>query len=111
MKAPEKQIRRMWILLLFLLLGITIAQLYVHHQALHRVGFQFDCWGIVDPPGPKWHGKWLWTRDEAFLRKVEDWRRGLQRPVSENAFRQGGGRIMLEFNNGRREEYLFVGAN
>jgi hypothetical protein len=73
---------------------------------LRRVGFQFDCWGVAVVIHSKFQEKWIWTDDPEFLKKVEDWRRTLKRPEVNAALRQGGGRIVLEFKNGKKEEFL-----
>src|SRR5712692_7141174 len=71
-----------------------------------RVGFQFHCWGFAKVIDSEFQGKWYWTEDREFLQKVEDWRRSLK-PYGgcEPSLRQAGGRIVLEFKNGRKEEF------
>jgi len=79
---------------------------------LHRLGFQFD--GMVFDR-PQWQKKWLWTDDSAFLARVESWLGTVRRrPAveSQNSLRRyGGGRIVLDFADGRREEILFLGVD
>ena len=75
---------------------------------LRRVGFQFDSWGIAgaeDFPS-EWRGKWFWTDDSEFLARVEAWRGDLKRWQSSGALRSAGGRIVLEYCNGRQEEFF-----
>ena len=78
---------------------------------LLRIGIQFDCWGLVTPSGSPWQGRWVWSDDRAFLRRVESWLQELYRPACENALRQRGGRIVVLFRDGRREEFLFRGPD
>src|SRR5262245_64174769 len=77
---------------------------------LSRVGFHFDCWGIKRKNDSEWQGKWLWTSDEAFLRRVDAWRRSIEpwpADKCQHALAQRGGKIVLEFASGRQEIYLF----
>jgi hypothetical protein len=79
---------------------------------LQRVGFQFDCWGVILPDESEWSYKWLWTEDPTLLPRVEAWLWTVRRPRPrgiENDFAQQGGRIILVFTDGRREELLFRG--
>jgi hypothetical protein len=78
---------------------------------LLRVGIQFDCWGIRAAPASPWRGRWVWSDDPDFLRRVESWIRSLYRPACENALRQRGNRIAVLFRDGRREEFLFLGPD
>jgi hypothetical protein len=78
---------------------------------LSRVGIQFDSWGLIsDRPSP-WRDRWVWTDDPNFLARVDAWRRSLRRPAYENALRQAGGRIVVLYRDGRREEFLFRGPD
>ena len=78
---------------------------------LLRVGIQIDCWGMIAAPASPWRGRWAWSDDPEFLRRVEAWMRGLYRPACENALRQRGGRIVVLFRDGGREEFLFRGPD
>jgi hypothetical protein len=78
---------------------------------LARVGIQFDCWGVLLPPGSAWQGRWVWSKDPAFLARAEAWLQTLERPACESSFRQRGNRIMFVFADGRQEEMLFLGPN
>jgi hypothetical protein len=78
---------------------------------LRRVGIQLDSWGMLAAPASPWRGRWVWSDDPAFLRRVEAWMEGLYRPACENALRQRGGRIVVLFRDGRREEFLFRGPD
>ena len=89
--------------LVMLLVGVGVYH-YLAGKVLKRVGFQFDYWGLAIDS--KYKNKWLWTDDSEFLAKVADWRRNLKRYQLDAALRQGGGRIVLEFKNGRKEEFL-----
>jgi hypothetical protein len=76
---------------------------------LARVEIQFDCWGVPHAAPSTWRGKWVGTDDPAILAQVERWLQGVRRPSCCNALRQGGGRIVLTFQDGRQEEILFRG--
>jgi hypothetical protein len=78
---------------------------------LAQVEVQFDCWGLPMPAKSAWRGKWVGTSEPGFLAKVERWLRAVRRPVSQSALRQRGGRIVLTYRDGRREEVLFRGAD
>jgi hypothetical protein len=81
------------------------------HGPLSRVEVQFDCWGLSVPATSAWRQKWVGTDDRAFLARVEHWLLAVKRPMCGNALRQRGGRIVLTFQDGRREELLFLGAD
>jgi hypothetical protein len=81
------------------------AYLYLPDK-VKRVGFQFDCWGVAQAFDSEFQGKWYWTEDPEFLKQVEDWRGDLKRYEVRAALRQLGGRIVLEYKNGRKEEFL-----
>jgi len=81
------------------------------HGPLARVEVQFDCWGLAVPATSAWRSKWVGTDDPAFLARVERWLDTVQRPPCCNALRQRGGRIVLTYHSGRREEILFRGAD
>jgi hypothetical protein len=81
------------------------------HGPLARVEVQFDCWGLVAPATSAWRNTWVGTDEPAFLARVERWLRAVQRPPYSNALRQRGGRIVLTYRDGRREEVLFRGAD
>ena len=78
---------------------------------LARVEIQFECWGLAIPATSARREKWVGTDDPAFLARVEQWLRVVKRPPCCNALRQRGGRIVLTFQDGRREELLFRGAD
>jgi hypothetical protein len=81
------------------------------HGPLARVEVQFDCWGLAVPAMSPWRSKWVGTDEPAFLAKVERWLQAVQRPSCDSALKQGGGRIVLVYQGGRREEVLFRGAD
>src|SRR5262245_19150775 len=108
-KAMVRTAMRKWHALI-VTCGITIlggfpAYVILSGNELRRVGFQFHCWGFAQVIDSEFRGKWFWTEDPEFLKKVEDWRRNLQRYDSTIALRQAGGRIVLEYKNGRKEEF------
>src|SRR5260370_19117518 len=91
---------------IFMFIGAMVAYFILSGKELRRVGFQFDSWGTALWKPSKFQGKWFWTDDPEFLKKVENWRWNLKRPEWDAALRQGGGLIFLEFKNGRKEEFL-----
>ena len=91
---------------LFMFVAAAAGYFILSAKELRRVGFQFDSWGAALWKPSKFQGKWYWTDDPEFLTKVENWRRNLKRPAVDAALRQGGGRIVLEFKNGTKEEFL-----
>lgn len=90
--------------LVLLLAGMGIHYHWAGKQ-LKRVGFQFDCWGLARATNSPYKEKWFWTEDAEFLKKVQAWRQNLRHYELDAALRQGGGRIVLEFKNGRTEEF------
>ncbi len=75
------------------------------HGPLSRVEIRFDCWGFTPHlTTSPWRGKWVGTDDSAFLTRVEEWLAGLEHYQVPEAFRQGGHKILLTFQDGRQEQ-------